>query len=121
VQGIERARIDTANVHERLIQAARDAAEDENVTLLAAERLMRTAAGFEEVRRMTAGCDYALAVAFSSSRNMSNLARIDSQGNVVCSALPGARNRSASDVELFRTATSARGFVFSGETWSPVL
>jgi two-component sensor histidine kinase len=121
VQGIERARIDTANVHERLIQAAGDAATDENSTLLAAERLMQIVAGFDEVRRMTRGCDYALAVAFSSSRNVSNLARVDAKGNVVCSALPAARNQSAAETPLFRSAINARGFVFSGETWSPVL
>ncbi len=121
IQGIERARIDTANVHERLIQAARDAAADENTTLAAVERLVQTVAGFDEVRRMSPGCDYALGVAFSSSRNVSNLARLDSGGRYVCSALPEAKNRSAAGTPLFKSAMTASSFVFSGETWSAVL
>ncbi|MBV9331258.1 MAG: sensor histidine kinase [Alphaproteobacteria bacterium] len=121
VQGIERVRIDTANVHERLIQSALAAAADENRTLASAERLLQTVAGFEEVRRMTPACDYALSVAFGSSRNVSNLARLDSSGKVVCAALSGARNRSAAGTSLFRAAMTANGIVFSDETWSPVL
>jgi two-component sensor histidine kinase len=121
IQGIERARIDTANVHERLIQAARDAAADENATLAQVEGLVRTVAGFEEVRRMSPGCDYALAIAFSDSRNVSNLARVDANGRVVCSAVPTAKNVSAARSPLFQSAMKSATFVFSGETWSPVL
>src|SRR5258708_33054147 len=52
IQGIERARIDTANVHERLIQAARDAAGDENTTLAAVERLGQALADFHRGKGM---------------------------------------------------------------------
>ena len=121
IQGIERARIDTANVHERLIQAARDAATDENSALAVVERLVQTVASFDEVRRMSPGCDYALAIALSDSRNVSNLARLDSGGRYVCSALPEAKNRSAASTPLFKSAINASGFVLSGETWSPLL
>ena len=121
IQGIERNRIDTANVHERLIQAARDTAADENTTLTAVERLVQTVAGFDEVRRMSPGCDYALGVAFSSGRNVSNLSRLDGNGRVVCSALQAAKNQSAEGTALFNSAKSAPGFVFSGEVWNPIL
>ena len=121
LQGIERARIDTENVHERLINAARDAASDENATLASAERLLRTISGFDEVRRMTRGCDYALGIAFSSSRNIANLARLDSKGRVVCAVLPTARNRIVADNPLFEAAMNSQQIVFSGEIWSYVL
>jgi two-component sensor histidine kinase len=121
VQGIERARIDTISVHERLLDAARDAASDENATIASAQRLLKTVAGFDEVRRMTSGCNYALGVAFSSSRDIANLTRLDASGRVVCAALPVSLGLSAANQPLFKSATTANGFVYSDQIWSIVL
>ena len=121
VQGIERTRIDTANVHARLIQAARAAASDESDALLSTERLIQIVSGFDEVKRMTTGCNEALGAAFTSSRALLNLTRIDAAGAVVCSALPAERNVSVASLPLFQSARRASGFVFSGETRNPVL
>jgi two-component sensor histidine kinase len=121
LQGLERSRIDNENVHERLILAAKDAAIGENNVLAQAERTLRTVATFAEVRAMTRGCDYWLGVALATAPAFSNLARLDANGNVVCSALPAGRGRSASDSILFRGVRSAKGLVVSGETWSPIL
>ncbi len=121
LQGIERARIDTITVHERLLAAARDAANDENATIASAERLLKTVAGFDEVRRMTSGCNYALGVAFSSSRDISNLARLDANGKVICAALPQSIGLSAAGQPLFKAATTANAFVYSDQIWSLVL
>lgn len=121
VQGIERARIDTANVHARLLQAAHDAATDENETLASAERLIEIVSGFDEVKRMTSGCDEALAAAFGTSRLVANLVRTDASGVIVCSALPLDHAPSLASLPVFRSAETAENFVFSGEFVSPLL
>ena len=93
----------------------------ENNVLAQAERTLRTVASFSEVRAMTRGCDYWLGVALATAPTFSNLSRLDANGNVVCSALPAARGRSAADTALFHSAMKSSGLVVSGETWSPIL
>lgn len=121
MQGIERTRIDAENVHARLIEAAHDAAIDENDSFVSTERLMQIVSGFDEVKRMTSGCNDALGAAYSSSRIVANLTRIDAAGTVVCSAVPTPRNSSVANLPLFHSAARTDSFVYSGEVFDPLL
>ena len=120
LQGLERSRVGSENVHDRLVRSARDAAVGANNVLAQAERTLKAVASFPEVGAMTKGCDYWLGVALATTPTFANIARIDANGNVACSAIPTVRGLKTAD-PLFRAARTARGFVVSGETWSPVL
>ena len=60
-QGVARARMDIANVHERLLQSARTAAAGDQNLLAAAEQVLRAVASLSEVRGMNGNCDGVLA------------------------------------------------------------
>jgi two-component sensor histidine kinase len=121
LQGVERARIDTAAVHERLIESARAAASNEENILASADQILRAVGNFSEVRGMQKDCDRALVDALIGVRFFTNLARIDSTGRVVCSALPQAKDSNASSLPIFQSAKVSDGFVVSGETFSTIL
>jgi len=121
LQGIERAQADVASVHERLIKSAQSAASDEENLLASAEQITRAIANIRAVRRAAAGCDSYLSDALIGVSYFSNLARLDKNGVVVCSALPTAKGTSAAQLSIFRQARHARQFLVSSEIHSPVL
>jgi hypothetical protein len=88
LQGLERSRVGSENVHDRLVRSARDAAVGANNVLAQAERTLRAVASFPEVGAMTKGCDYWLGVALATTPTFANIARIDVNGDVACSAIP---------------------------------
>jgi two-component sensor histidine kinase len=121
LQGVERAKLDANDVHERLLQAARGAASDEANILFSAEQIVRALANISAVRAATPACDGVLGDALVGVKYFSSIARIDRNGKVVCSALPAAKGTDASKRPVFQRARTAKGFVVSGQMQSIIL
>lgn len=119
-QGVARARMDIANVHERLLQSARTVAAGDQNLLAAAEQVLRAVASLSEVRGMNGNCDGVLADTLIGVRYFSNLARIDDQGRVVCSAMALARGLNASGYDVFQQAKRSPDMAVSNELVSQV-
>ena len=81
-QGVARARLDIANVHDRLIQSARTVAAGDQNLLAAAEQVLRAVGSLSEVRGMNGNCDGVLADTLIGVRYFSNLTRIDGRGQI---------------------------------------
>jgi two-component sensor histidine kinase len=120
-QGIERARADSTNVHDRLTQSAQSLAADENNLLASAEQIARAVSSVGAVRWISTGCDTVLKDALVGITYFGNLARIDQNGMVRCSALPDAKGLSLASLPIFQQARRSNEFVVSGELPSPVL
>jgi two-component sensor histidine kinase len=121
LQGIDRARVDVADVHERLVQSARAAASDEENLLTSAEQITRALSTMSDVRRVTPNCDGLLGDALVGVKYFANISRIGADGKVLCSALPRAKGSNAANRPFFQRARAARDFVVSGQTRSTVL
>ncbi|MEJ1968085.1 MAG: histidine kinase dimerization/phosphoacceptor domain -containing protein [Rhizomicrobium sp.] len=121
LQGIERARIDVAEVHDRLAQSAEGAAAGQENLLLSAEQIARALGNIGSVRRVGRDCDAVLGEALVGVKYFANISRLDSRGVNVCSALPLAKGANASARPVFQRARAARGFVVSGQIQSAVL
>jgi two-component sensor histidine kinase len=120
LQGIERARVDVANVRDRLVQTARIAASNEENILASSEQILRTLASTDDVRRVTPECDRALADVLIGVHFLTNLSRVDRNGIVVCSARASAKGMSADGAGLFSLARKSMKFTVSGQIISPV-
>jgi two-component sensor histidine kinase len=120
MQGLSRARLDVEAVRENLIQSARaTAASDENL-LASAEQILRAVGSLPDVRDISGSCDAILADTLVGVRYFSNLARVDAEGRVVCSAMPLGKGLLVSDTEIFQRARTAGGLVVSSEMKSRV-
>ena len=60
LQGIERAQLDVAQIHQSLAVSARAAAADEENLLASAEQIARALASISDVRNLTPHCDAVL-------------------------------------------------------------
>jgi len=114
-QGIERAKADNANVHDRLVQSAQTLAADENNLMASAEQIARAVSNVAAVRTIQPACDDVLKGALVGITYFGNLARIDQNGVVRCSALPSAKGSSVAAMPIFRQAKRSSDFVVSGE------
>jgi len=121
LQGIERARIDVAEVHGRLIQSAEGAAADEENLLLSAEQIARALSNLSDVRKVTRGCNDTLGEALIGVRYFANIARLDATGLNVCAALPLSVGTTAANQPIFHAARTAKGFLVSGQIQSVAL
>jgi two-component sensor histidine kinase len=121
LQGVDRARIDVADVHDHLRQSARAAASDEENLLLSAEQIARAIANIADVRNVTPGCDAVLSDALIGVKYFANISRIDRNATVVCSGLPLAKGRHVGDMAVFQAARQSGGFVVSGQIHSAIL
>ena len=119
-QGVERARLDIANVHDRLQQSARTVAAGDQNLLAAAEQVLRAVGSLSEVRGMNGNCDGVLADTLIGVRYFSNLTRIDANGRVACSAMALARGLSVKDYQVFKDARKTGQMVVSNELVSRV-
>lgn len=119
-QGVARARLDIANVHDRLLQNARSVAAGDQNLLAAAEQVLRAVGSLTEVRGMSGNCDGVLADTLIGVRYFSNLARIDENGRVVCSAMALARGLNVRDYAVFREARKSPEMAVSNELISKV-
>ena len=120
-QGIERARADGDNVHDRLVQSAQSLAAAQDNLLSSAEQIARAVSNVTAVRAVRPDCDTVLKEALVGITYFGNLARVDRDGLVVCSALPAARGLSVASLPIFRTAKQSFGFVVSSALPAPVL
>ncbi len=121
LQGIERAQADVATIHERLVKSALSAASDEENVLASAEQVTRAISNLTAVRTVSAGCASDLSDALIGVSYFSNLARMDKNGVVVCSALPSAVGVNSAQQPIFQQARHVKKFVVSGEIQSVVL
>jgi two-component sensor histidine kinase len=119
-QGVARARLDIANVHERLLQSARTVAAGDQNLLAAAEQVLRAVGSLSEVRGMNGNCDGVLADTLIGVRYFSNLTRIDANGRVTCSAMALAHGLSVKDYAVFQDAQKTDGMAVSNELVSRV-
>ena len=107
LQGMERARLDTENIRDRLIQSARTSATEEQNILASAEQLLRALSHVSDVRDDTKKCSTILAEALRGVTYFLNIARISADGVVVCAAIPQAVGISAATNPLFLAAKSS--------------
>jgi len=114
-QGVARAQLDMANVHERLLQSARTVAAGDQNLLAAAEQVLRAVGSLSEVRGMNGNCDGVLADTLIGVRYFSNLSRIDADGRVACSAMALAHGLSVKEYAVFKEAQKSDGMVVSNE------
>ncbi|MBW8708221.1 MAG: hypothetical protein JF627_02975, partial [Alphaproteobacteria bacterium] len=119
-QGVARARLDIANVHERLLQSARTVAAGDQNLMAAAEQVLRAVGSLSEVRGMNGNCDGVLADTLIGVRYFSNLSRIDASGHVVCSAMALAHGLKVSSNGVFAEAQKTDGMAVSNELVSRV-
>jgi two-component sensor histidine kinase len=114
-QGVARARLDIANVHDRLLQSARTVAAGDQNLLAAAEQVLRAVGSLSEVRGMNGNCDGVLADTLIGVRYFSSLSRIDADGRVACSAMALAHGLSVKEYAVFQEAQKSDGMVVSNE------
>jgi two-component sensor histidine kinase len=119
-QGVARARMDIANVHDRLIQSARSVAVGDENLLAAAEQVLRAVGSLSEVRSMNGNCDGVLSDTLIGVRYFSNLTRVDENGRVACSAMALARGLSVKDSAIFQSARKTGVMTVSNEQTSRV-
>jgi two-component sensor histidine kinase len=119
-QGVARARLDIANVHDRLLQSARTVAASDQNLLAAAEQVLRAVGSLSEVRGMSGNCDGVLADTLIGVRYFSNLTRIDASGRVTCSAMALAHGMSVKGYTVFDEAQKTDGMAVSNELISRV-
>jgi len=119
-QGVARARLDIANVHDRLLQSAWSVAAGDQNLLAAAEQVLRAVGSLSEVRGMNGNCDGVLADTLIGVRYFSNLTRIDASGHVACSAMALARGLDVSGRQVFEDTKKTSQMTVSNETVSRV-
>jgi two-component sensor histidine kinase len=119
-QGVARARMDIANVRERLVQSASTVAGGDQNLLAAAEQILRAAGSLSQVRDMSGDCDGVLSDMLVGVRFFSNLTRIDARGNIVCSAMALSKGVNVDDRDVFREARASTAMAVSHELVSRV-
>lgn len=117
---MDRVERDTTNIRERLVQTTRASASSEENLLASAEQITRALANMPIVRHGSPDCDQALSDALRGLSFFTNLARIDANGRVACSARPAALGRSVATRAVFRRARQAGQFVLSDQVVSLV-
>jgi two-component sensor histidine kinase len=120
IQGMERAKSDTAEVHGRLIETAREAGNSEENMLAAAEQIARALANLPSVRDADENCSRALADALKGLSFFTNISRIDEKGRIICAANPLALDRDVSARPVWKQAMAGREFVLSERIVSPL-
>jgi two-component sensor histidine kinase len=120
LQGVERARLDIAEVHDRLIQSARAAAASDQNVLASAEQILRAMGSLRDVADVGDNCDEVLSEALIGVGYFSNMSRIDASGRVVCSAQPLAKNLNVAQLPVFQDTRKSRALAVSGQIKSRV-
>lgn len=118
-QGMDRARNDMANVHERLVESVRVTASGEENILLSGEQILHALGNLDDVRNVTGECDRTLADVLIGVRFLTDLSRVDRNGKVVCSALSRSKGLQVNS-GLFEATKRTMSFSVSGQFKSPV-
>jgi len=119
VQGLDRIQRDAEEVRALLVQTARATASDEQNLLASAEQILRTHANQPEVREAAPGCRLALENALQGLAFFPNLARVDKEGTVACSALPN-EPLNFRDSDWWGHARETPGFFITEPAFSPL-
>lgn len=120
IQGMDRARRDTADVRERLLETARAAGTSEENMLAAAEQIARALANLAAVRQAGPDCNRALSDTLKGLSFFTDIARIDGTGKVICAANPLAIGRTVSARRVWQEAMAGHDFVLSERLVSPL-
>ena len=107
LQGIDRVQRDVAEVRSGLIQTARTTAEDHQSILRSGEQILRAVGSLQDVRGMNGNCDGILADALIGVSYYTNLARLDANGTLVCSAAPLSKGVNIADLQVFQDARAS--------------
>src|SRR5437868_268024 len=86
IQGVDRVTRDIADVRERITEAARASASQEENVVASGEQVLRALANQPQVRDAGPGCSSALSDALRGLVFFTNLVRIDEHGSIVCAA-----------------------------------
>lgn len=116
---MDRARHEVAEARDRLAQTARTAATPEQNMLASAEQILRALGNMSAVRDASADCNHDLAQALHGLSFFTDITRLDARGTIVCAGVPSAIGHSAANRPIWREATTATGFIVSGEMQSP--
>lgn len=119
VQGLDRIQRDVEDVRALLVQTARATASDEQNLLASAEQILRAHANQPDVRQGAPECGLALENALQGLSFFPNLARVDRDGNVVCSALPN-EPLNFHDSDWWGVARATQGFFITEPEFSPL-
>ena len=120
LQGIERAHLDVDHARQSLVQTVRIAASNEENVFAASGQILQTLATVDDVNRPGPACDQALEDVLLGMHFLVNIARVDAQGRVICSAVPAAKGRMA-DPLLLSEAKRNMAFTVSGQIVSQVM
>jgi two-component sensor histidine kinase len=112
-QGIERVRRDVGDVRDELNQSARSFAQNFQSVFTSGEQILRAMGSISDVRLMNSNCDAILADAMIGVSYFSNLSRMDSNGTLVCSALPLAKGVNIRNTATFQAAAKTNDMVVS--------
>src|SRR5690349_6490145 len=113
-QGVERLKLDEADVQDQLRQSALVAASDEQNIFSAGEQILRALANQESVRAGAPDCAHALGNAVAGLAFFPNIVRVDAQGRPLCSALPVPLNSDATKRDWWSEVKSRREFMITG-------
>ncbi|HEY2835538.1 MAG TPA: cache domain-containing protein, partial [Rhizomicrobium sp.] len=117
-QGVERVKRDTGDVSDQLIQSAKTTSADEDNVLTSGEQILRAMGALRDVREMTGNCDAVMADAMIGVSYFTNLSRIDSNGTLVCSAVPLSKGINISKLPIFTAVKAAKGVVVGPKSTS---
>ena len=121
VQGIDRVQRDVSDVSDRLVQTARSSAADAENVLASGEQVLRALANQPEVRAGAPDCGKSLANAIKGLNYFTNIARIDANGQVLCSAVPSPPEQSdVSNQQWWAAAAQHSGFFITPQIYSVV-
>ncbi len=120
LQGLDRVERDTTDIRAQLVQITRASASREENLLASAEQITRALANMPAVRHGGPGCSLALSDALRGPSFFTNLARLDAEGHIICSAHPAALGPSSAVGAVFLRARTTRTFVLSDQIINPV-
>ncbi|HKD22520.1 MAG TPA: sensor histidine kinase [Rhizomicrobium sp.] len=120
MQGVASAQRDIADLRGALISTTRAAATPAENALASAREVTLALSHLPDIRDATAACTKDLSSAIRGLAFVSNIARLDRTGRVVCAALPQSIGMSAADAPYWHTIAHQHDFVVAGMTMSPL-
>ena len=121
VQGIDRVERDLADVRDRLIQTARASASDGENVLASGGQVLGALSNQPEVRNGGPDCGGALLNALKGLSYLTNIARLDARGKLVCAAfVPPPEQRDVSGRPWWKEAVESKRFFITPQVYSTV-
>ncbi len=121
IQGFDRVQRDVSDVRDRLIQTARASASDEENVLASGGQVLSALSNQPEVRNAAPECSKALVNALRGLNYLTNIARLDADGNLICAAyIPPPEQRNVADRQWWKEAVENAGFFITPQVYSTV-